>query len=60
MNQFLNYMVPGIADGSVYALAAIGLVLSYKTSGVFNFAHGALAATGAYVFYEGYVEQGWK
>ncbi len=60
MNQFLNYMVPGIADGSVYALAAIGLVLTYKTSGVFNFAHGALAATGAYVFYEGYVEQGWK
>jgi branched-subunit amino acid ABC-type transport system permease component len=59
MNQFLNYMVPGIADGSVYALAAIGLVLTYKTSGVFNFAHGALAATGAYVFYEGYVEQGW-
>lgn len=59
MNQFLNYMVPGVADGSVYALAAIGLVLTYKTSGVFNFAHGALAATGAYVFYEGYVEQGW-
>ncbi len=58
MNQFLNYVVPGIADGSVYALAAIGLVLTYKTSGVFNFAHGALAATGAYVFYEGYVERG--
>jgi branched-subunit amino acid ABC-type transport system permease component len=60
MNQFLNYLVPGIADGSVYALAALGLVLTYKTSGVFNFAHGALAATGAYVFYEGYVEQGWR
>ena len=60
MNQFLNYLVPGIADGSVYALAAIGLVLTYKTSGVFNFAHGALAATSAYVFYEGYVNQGWK
>ena len=58
MNQFLNYLVPGIADGSVYALAALGLVLTYKTSGVFNFAHGALAATGAYVFYEGYVERG--
>src|SRR5689334_13607530 len=60
MNQLLNYLVPGVADRSVYALAAIGLVLPYKTSGVFNFAHGALAATGAYVFYEGYVEQGWK
>jgi branched-subunit amino acid ABC-type transport system permease component len=60
MNQFLNYLVPGVADGSVYALAALGLVLTYKTSGVFNFAHGALAATAAYVFYEFYVEQGWK
>ncbi|GAA0604056.1 hypothetical protein GCM10009547_02240 [Sporichthya brevicatena] len=59
MNEFLNYLVPGIADGSVYALAALGLVLTYKTSGVFNFAHGALAATGGYVFYEGYVEQSW-
>jgi branched-subunit amino acid ABC-type transport system permease component len=59
MNQFLNYLVPGVADGSVYALAALGLVLTYKTSGVFNFAHGALAATAAYVFYEGYVEQKW-
>ncbi len=51
MNQFLNYLVPGVADGSVYALAALGLVLTYKTSGVFNFAHGALAATAAYVFF---------
>ena len=59
MNQFLNYLIPGVADGSVYALAALGLVLTYKTSGVFNFAHGALAATAAYVFYEGYVEQKW-
>ncbi|HEY2834065.1 MAG TPA: ABC transporter permease [Sporichthyaceae bacterium] len=59
MNQFFNYLIPGISDGSVYALAALGLVLTYKTSGVFNFAHGALAATAAYLFYEGYVNQHW-
>jgi ABC-type branched-subunit amino acid transport system ATPase component/branched-subunit amino acid ABC-type transport system permease component len=29
----------------------MGLVLTYKTSGVFNFAHGAIAAGGALVFY---------
>ncbi|MGZ4624500.1 MAG: branched-chain amino acid ABC transporter permease [Blastococcus sp.] len=51
MNQFLTYVIPGIADGSIYALCALGLVLTYKTSGVFNFAHGALAATSAYAFY---------
>jgi branched-subunit amino acid ABC-type transport system permease component len=52
MNTFFNYFVPGISDGSVYALCALGLVLTYKTSGVFNFAYGAQAAVGAYMFYE--------
>jgi len=52
MNTFFNYFVPGISDGSVYALCALGMVLTYKTSGVFNFAYGAQAAVGAYLFYE--------
>jgi branched-subunit amino acid ABC-type transport system permease component len=52
MNTFLNYLVPGLSNGSVYALVALGLVLTYKTSGVFNFAHGGVAATAAYMFYE--------
>jgi branched-subunit amino acid ABC-type transport system permease component len=47
-----QYIVPGISDGAVYALCAIGLVITYKTSGVFNFAHGAVAAAGAYMFYQ--------
>jgi branched-subunit amino acid ABC-type transport system permease component len=59
MTTFLNYLIPGITDGSVYALAALGLVLTYKTSGVFNFAHGAVAAAAAYLFYQGYVEWHW-
>jgi branched-subunit amino acid ABC-type transport system permease component len=45
------YVVTGLADGSIYALAALGLVLTYKTSGIFNFAIGAQAAASAYVFY---------
>jgi branched-subunit amino acid ABC-type transport system permease component len=45
------YVLTGIADGSIYAVAAIGLVLTYKTSGIFNFAIGAQAAASAYVFY---------
>src|SRR6266568_5024523 len=36
----------------------MGLVLTYKTSGVFNFAHGAVAAIGAYVFYSLHVQHG--
>lgn len=58
MTDFLRFLIPGIADGSVYALAAVGLVLTFKTSGVFNFAHGALAAAAAYMFYEFRIEQG--
>jgi branched-subunit amino acid ABC-type transport system permease component len=45
------FVVTGVADGAIYALAALGLVLTYKTSGIFNFAIGAQAAASAYVFY---------
>jgi len=52
MTEFLVFLPSGIAIGSVYALVALGLVLTYKTSGIFNFAHGGIAAVAAYLFYE--------
>jgi branched-subunit amino acid ABC-type transport system permease component len=52
MNTFLNYLVPGLTNGSTYAIIALGLVLTYKTTGVLNFAHGGFAAAGAYLFYQ--------
>ncbi|MET7617943.1 ABC transporter permease [Streptomyces sp. NPDC005408] len=52
MNDWLPFVVIGITTGSVYGLAAMGLVLTYKTSGIFNFAHGAIAAVAAYAYYE--------
>lgn len=52
MSDFLTYVIVGLAAGSVYGLAGTGLVLTFKTSGIFNFAHGAIAALGAYAFYE--------
>ena len=58
MNQYLPYVVPGLVAGSLYALTATGLVLTYVTSGVFNFAHGATGALGAYMFYELRAKQG--
>ena len=51
MSSWLPLIIPGIAAGSVYALAGVGLVLTYKTSGIFNFAYGALGTIAAYVFY---------
>ena len=54
MSDLLPYIMIGITTGSIYSLAAVGLVLTFKTSGIFNFAHGAQAAVAAYVFFEFY------
>ena len=51
MNALLPFVILGITAGSVYGLTGTGLVLTYKTSGIFNFAQGAVATTGAYVFF---------
>ena len=58
MHELLPYIVVGVTSGSAYALVALGLVLTYKTSGIFNFAHGALATASAYLFYALHVEHG--
>ena len=54
----LLFVIAGLATGSVYGLAGVGLVLTYKSAGVFNFAHGALATVSAYLFYFLYVQHG--
>ncbi|MDQ1515201.1 MAG: hypothetical protein QOE80_1031, partial [Actinomycetota bacterium] len=41
MSNFWPFVIAGLTTGSLYGLAAMGLVLTYKTSGIFNFAHGA-------------------
>ena len=51
MGNFVEYAVRGLPVGCVFALLALGLVLNYKTSGVFNLAFGAQAYTSAAVFY---------
>ena len=48
LDDFMPFIVIGLTAGSIYSLAALGLVLTYKTSGVFNFAHGAIAAVAAF------------
>jgi branched-chain amino acid transport system permease protein len=49
--DLLHYAVQGIPMGCVFALLAVGLVLTFKTSGVFNLAFAAQAYTSAAVFY---------
>jgi len=51
MSYFFQLVVSGIVVGSIYALAALGLVLVYKSSRVANFAHGQIIAAGAFITY---------
>ena len=52
MSNFLQYTVFGIMLGSGYAIAATGLVVTYTTSGVFNFAQGAVGMIAAFGYWE--------
>lgn len=54
MTQFVVALVGGLALGGIYALISLGLVLAYRATGTFNFAHGQLMlfAASVVVFYE--------
>jgi len=58
MNTILPYLVVGLSSGSVYALVGLGIVLTYKTSGILNLGQGALATASAYIFYTLHFEHG--
>lgn len=49
MTNFIELLFQGVSLGLVYALIALGFVIVFKGSGVFNLAHGQLVAAGAYV-----------
>lgn len=57
MQDFLAYTVLGICLGSVYAIAATGLVVTYSTSGVFNVSHGSIATISALAYWQ--MHEGW-
>jgi Branched-chain amino acid ABC-type transport system, permease components len=59
VTEFIKYVIQGVPFGCVFALVAIGLVLTYKTSGVFNLAFGAQAFVAAAVYYDVRVRHGW-
>lgn len=50
MNFFLETLVSGLLAGVMYSLVAIGFVLIYKASGVFNFAQGSILLFAALTF----------
>lgn len=50
MDFFFEVLIGGLLAGVMYALVAIGFVLIYKASGVFNFAQGAMVLFSALTF----------
>jgi branched-chain amino acid transport system permease protein len=51
-SDIFRALLQGLPPGAVYALVAIGFALTYKTSGVFNFAFGAQAYVSAAMFFK--------
>jgi branched-chain amino acid transport system permease protein len=57
MTTFLALTLTGLVVGCVYALTACGLVVTYTTSGVFNFAHGGIGMVAAFSYWQ--LSVGW-
>jgi branched-chain amino acid transport system permease protein len=59
MDQFLAYGIIGLSTAAIYAIIGSGLVLTYTTTGVFNFAHGAAGMLAAFVYWQLTIGWGW-
>jgi branched-chain amino acid transport system permease protein len=59
MDAFVAYTVVGLSLAAVYAVVSSGLVLTYSTTGVFNFAHGAAGMLAAFCYWQLTVGWGW-
>ncbi|MHB1925244.1 MAG: branched-chain amino acid ABC transporter permease, partial [Acidimicrobiales bacterium] len=57
MSELSSQLVVGIVMGSIFAVSASGLVVTFNTTGIFNFAHGAMGMLMAYLFWQ--LWQGW-
>lgn len=57
MAFFLEVLIGGLMAGVMYSLVALGFVLIFKASGVFNFAQGAMVLF-AGLFFVGFLQKG--
>lgn len=59
MQLLWTYIVSGLTTAAIYAIAATGLVLTYTTTGVFNFAHGGIGMMAAFTYWQLRFSWGW-
>ncbi len=60
LTELLRFVLLGLGVGAVYALTGQGLVLIYRGSGVVNFAQGAFAMIGAFIYYRATGDRDWS
>ncbi len=60
MSLNITLLLLGLGSGAMIALSAFGLVLMFRSSGVLNFATGAIGMTCSYVFWELTKQRGWS
>ncbi len=59
MDKFLIFTIVGLSTAAIYAVVASGLVLTYTTTGVFNFAQGAAGMLAAFTYWQLTIGWGW-
>lgn len=52
MQKLLTLLISGAASGMIYSLIAVGLVLTFSATGIFNLAFGGVAYCAAFLYYE--------
>jgi branched-chain amino acid transport system permease protein len=52
VREFVLYTISGLTTAGIYAITASGLTLTYTTTGVFNFAHGAVGMVAAFSYWQ--------
>src|ERR1700722_14054529 len=59
MHEFIIFTFGGLATAGIYAITASGLTLTYATTGIFNWAHGAIGMLAAFAYWQMRVGWGW-
>jgi ABC-type branched-subunit amino acid transport system permease subunit len=63
MSSYILFLLLGLGAGAIYAILALGLVMKYRSAGVVDFGHSAVAMFIAYVYYglrtQGQLELPW-
>lgn len=59
LKNIATFLVVGVALGGIYAILASGLVVTYATTGIFNFAHAAIGCFLAFTYWQFSVNWGW-